>query len=88
MQAILQASEIVRRGTELYEQGIRAKVEADNHGRFLVVDVLTGDYEIADDAVTASNRAIRKNPDAVLYYSRIGHPAAYRIGGSTMTERE
>jgi hypothetical protein len=87
MRTILPASEIVRRGRELYEQGIRAKVEAGNHGRILVVDILTGDYEIADDAVTASNQATHKNPDAVLFYMRIGFPAAYRIGRSTTTER-
>jgi hypothetical protein len=42
--------EIVRRGQALYDQRIRAQVEAGNQGKFLVINVETGDYEMdADD---------------------------------------
>ncbi len=33
--------EIAQRGREIYDREIRPKVESDNTGRFLVVDVLT-----------------------------------------------
>ena len=76
--------EISKRGQLLYDQKIRDKVEAGNRGRFLVVDITTGEYEIDDTDLAASDRAIDKNPDAVLYGVRIGYPAAYRLGlGST-----
>jgi hypothetical protein len=76
--------EIGRRGQLLYDQKIRDKVEAENRGRFLVVDITTGEYEIAETDLAASDRAIGKNPGAILYGVRIGHPAAYRVGlGST-----
>lgn len=74
--------EISRRGKELYERRIRADVESGHAGKFLVVDVTTGEYEVADDDMTASDRAMEKNPDAVLYGIRIGEPAAYRLGGA------
>lgn len=88
MKTDLSAEEIVRIGSKLLDEGIRSQVEPGNEGRFLVIDVLSGNYEIADDAVIASNEALRKNPDAVLYYSRIGYPAAFRISGSSLTERK
>ncbi len=79
--------EVGRRGQALYEQQIREKVEAEHAGKFLVVDITTGAYEIDEDDLAASDRAIAKNPKAVLYGLRIGYPAAYRIGASFATAR-
>lgn len=76
----LTKEEVVRRGREIYEREIRAKVEPGHDGEFLVVDITTGSYEVGESDVAASDRALRKNPDAVLYFLRVGRPAAYRIG--------
>lgn len=81
------SDEIVRRGQALYEQRIRAEVDAAHNGKFLVVDIETGEYEIDVDELAALQRARRKNPDAALYILRVGYPAAYRIGGSFLRER-
>ena len=75
------AEEVVTRGEALYQQQIRAIVEVENKGRFLVLDIETGEYEIAPDDLLATKRLLAKRPDAVLYGLRIGFPAAYRLGG-------
>jgi hypothetical protein len=73
--------EIVQRGREIYERDIRMEVEDDaRDGDFVVVDVTTGAWEVDADDVVGSNRALAKNPDAVLYFTRVGRPAAYRLG--------
>lgn len=72
--------EVVRRGREIYERDIREEVEADHDGEFLVVDVSTGLWEVDRSDVAASERALAKNPDAALYFMRVGRPAAYRLG--------
>lgn len=72
--------EVVRRGRRIYERELREKVEPEHKGKFLVLDVLTGDYEIAERDLVASDRLLARNPDAVLYGLRIGYPTAYRIG--------
>jgi hypothetical protein len=41
--------EVARRGREIYEREIRARVEPEHAGRFVVVDVRSGDYEIAEE---------------------------------------
>jgi hypothetical protein len=73
--------EIVRRGEELYNQTLRPLVEAAHRGKFLVVDIDTGDYEIDPDEVVAVERSVQKNPDGTRYIKRIGYSAAHRIGG-------
>ena len=75
------ADEVAARGEAIYEQQIRAKVEAEHKGKFLVIDIETGDYQIDDDDLVATKRALAKRPEAVLYGLRIGYPAAYRLGG-------
>ena len=72
--------EVARRGREIYERDLRSRVEAAHQGQFLVVDVTTGDYEIAEDDLTASDRMMARNPDAVLYGLRIGLGYTYRLG--------
>lgn len=74
------SEEIARRGQALYEEQLRAVVDARDRGKFLVLDIETGEYELDVDEVAAIQRAKRRKPDAVLYILRIGYPAAYRIG--------
>ena len=73
--------EVGRRGEEIYHQQIRPRVEAGNRGKFLVLDIKTGDYEIDAEDVVATQRLLARKPHAVLYGLRIGHPTAYRLGG-------
>jgi len=78
------SAEIVQRGQALYEQQLRALVEARHQGKFLVLDIETGDYEIDADDVRAVQRAKTKHPDAALYIVRIGSPTAYRVGAQPL----
>ncbi len=72
--------EIVERGQLLYEQRIRHEVESESEGKFLVLDVESGLFEIDASDLEAMQRARAANPEAALYVVRIGFPTAYRIG--------
>ena len=71
-------SEVASRGEGIYDRQIRDKVELKHKGRFLVIDIETGEYEIDDDLV-ATKRLLVRRPNAVIYGIRIGFPTAYRI---------
>jgi methanogenic corrinoid protein MtbC1 len=79
----LSSQEIARRGKELYESSIRAKVETEeNIGKIVSINVETGDYEIGDDLVETSLRLRVKQADAALWGERIGFDAVYAVGGT------
>jgi hypothetical protein len=80
--SMLTKDEIARRGREIYERDIRADVERDHDGEFLVVDVATGDYTVGKDDQEVFKHAEAKNPEGLFYLMRVGRPAAHRIGGS------
>jgi hypothetical protein len=77
----LSPQEVEARGEELYARTLRRLVEPGNRGKFLVIDIRTGDYEIDADDLQATKRVLAKHPDAVLYGLRIGYPTAYTLGG-------
>lgn len=73
--------EVAERGEAIYEQEIRDHVEGESKGKYLVLDIESGEYEIDQDDLVATKRMMARCPDAVLYGLRIGYPAAYRLGG-------
>jgi hypothetical protein len=72
--------EHARRGTQIYEQRVRSQVEAGNEGKIVAIDVDTGDFQLADDTLTASERLLARRPDAQIWCVRIGYPAVHRFG--------
>jgi len=77
----LSPQEVTARGEEWYERRFKHQQESDNIGKFLVVDVNTGDYAIGQDYIQLTERLLAKRPDAVLYAMRVGYRSLGRIGG-------
>ncbi|MGE0538988.1 MAG: hypothetical protein AB7R89_02255 [Dehalococcoidia bacterium] len=77
------ASEIAELGEALYTQRIAKHLSDADLGKFLVIDIETGDYAIAQDDLIATKQVLSKRPDAVTYGVRIGYPAAYRLRSRT-----
>ena len=78
------ADEIVARGKEIYAKQLRAKLEPQNIGKFLVIDIETGEYEMDEDDLAASMRASRKKPGGARYGMRIGSPTSGTIGNALL----
>lgn len=73
--------EITAQGEAIYREQIRSVVETTERGKFVIIDIETGDYEIDTKDATATLKLLERRPDAVTYAVRIGYRAAYRIGG-------
>jgi hypothetical protein len=72
--------EHARRGEEIYQQQVRAQVEAGNQGKIVAIDADTAAFEVGEDVVTASERLLARYPDAQIWCVRIGQRAVYRFG--------
>ncbi len=70
---------IVARGDAIYQQR-RREVEPHHNGKFWVVDIDTGDYEIDDKDFVAASRLRAKHPNPVIYCTRIGCLTANPLG--------
>ena len=80
--------EVAQRGHQLYSSQIRdccrrrqaVRVEAENYGKIVAINLETGDFELADDSLTAAKKLLVCHPNAQIFCIRIGHVAVHRIG--------
>src|SRR2546423_5103729 len=72
--------EHAKRGTALYEQQVRKLVEKDHNGKIVAIDVDSGEFEVADDTLSAADRLLARCPDAQIWFVRVGHRGVHRFG--------
>ena len=66
-------------GRSMYD-AMRAEMEANEWGRMVVIDVNSGDYEVADDDATALFRLLERHPNALTWGELVGYPTPYVMG--------
>jgi hypothetical protein len=71
--------EIVRRGKDLFATMIEPTLRPNERGRFVAVDVRTGEFETDDDDMTAAHNLRRRCPKAEIWLGRVGEAAAYQL---------
>jgi hypothetical protein len=69
--------EVARMGQEIYQQQVLPKLQQEDHGKFVAIDILTGEYEVDADDYTAVMRLRGRLPNAEMWLERAGHPTAY-----------
>ena len=73
---------IAEKGEEIYAETIRPLIDFEQErGKFVVIDVNSGAYEIDKRDAVASRRLHERCPNGVFYGVRIGFAAAYRMCG-------
>ena len=59
-----------RRGEAIYDAQIRHRLAQADADKFVLIDVLSGDYEVDDRAARAIIRLRERRPDAVMHEMR------------------
>ncbi len=72
--------EFAQRGNAIYERDIRPQVEADNRGKYVAIDIETGEWEMDASETAAGDRLRVRVPDAQTWMLRIGYPSIRRFG--------
>lgn len=72
--------EFARRGQAIYEQKVRPQVEQGNRGRIVAIDIETGEFEVGDDPLAASDQLFARCPDAQPWLVRVGCQTVHRLG--------
>ncbi|MFT3878083.1 MAG: hypothetical protein QM703_00305 [Gemmatales bacterium] len=70
------------RGDKLYDELIATKLSIEDKGKFAAIDIETGDYEVAEDDLDASQRLKQRRPDSQIWMVRIGSRYVHRFGGA------
>ena len=73
--AMWSAEAIARLGRGIYERDLRTSLESQARGRYIAINVLTGEYALADSAQEAEDDAFERWPSEVFYTVRVGYAA-------------
>ena len=73
-----------RIAVEVYERLIRPTLKPEDEGKYVAVDVGSGDFELDADDYAATGRLLARRPGARLWLMRTGPSAAYRIRGRSI----
>jgi peptide subunit release factor RF-3 len=80
--------ELAQRGQALYDSSIRQQVEAGNEGKIIGIDIETGDFEVGETIIVATDRLFKRNPDAQPWGIRIGHRAVFHFGSRSLKKNQ
>jgi hypothetical protein len=81
--------EVQKRGEDLYDKLVKPNLRPEDDGKFVAVDVESGDYEIDRDDFKATDRLLKRREGAQIWLMRAGRLAAYHFGGRrTPTNRQ
>jgi hypothetical protein len=75
-------SELAQRAEAVYEQRLKAKLEAEHRDEFVVIEPDSGDYFLGRTLSDAAWAAYRAYPNRQTYGMRIGWPVAVEVGNS------
>jgi hypothetical protein len=73
-------AELARLGSEVFDRRVRPALRPEDDGKFVAIDVRTGEFEIDADDYAAVTRLSARVPAADVWLARAGSPTTYRIG--------
>ena len=73
-------TEIAARAKALYAEKIQAALRPEDSGKYLVIDVETGDYFVDADEIAVMKRAAETHAPDALYGMRVGFSTMGKIG--------
>jgi hypothetical protein len=72
--------EFARRGDLIYERDVAPNVSQRDLGKFVAIDIETGEYEIDADELAATDRLAERVPDPQVWLCRVGSAYARHFG--------
>ena len=73
--------EFARRGDAIYEKDVRPQLKADDEGKFVAIDIESGEFAIDADELKACLKLRKRIPDAQIWMVRVGFRFVHRFGG-------
>jgi hypothetical protein len=72
---------VIDRAKQIYSQTLKTALEPQHLGRFVTIEPESGEYFLSDTFDEAVKLARTKYPSRLSHTIKIGHPAAFHMGG-------
>lgn len=71
--------QLAREATVILDRDVAPALRPEDDGKFIAIDVASGDYELDQHDYAAIARLRTRRPNADVWLGRVGQPAAYHI---------
>lgn len=79
-QNTLSPEQLAEKGQKIYNEKLKSILEPDKKGKFVVIEVESGDYFVADTVLEAVQEAQKKYPNKVFHTIKIGYEGIFKMG--------
>lgn len=73
---------IAEHAKQVYEQELKAQLEADHRDQFVAIEPTSKAYFLGDTFIQAALAAKQAYPERTSFVLRIGHAAAFHLGAT------
>ncbi len=80
--------EFAQRGDEIYDSQVRSRLEVGDRGKIVAIDIETGAWEIDTNEISASKRLEDRNPDAQIWFVKVGSRYVRRFGAGRIHKEQ
>ncbi len=74
---------IAEQAKRFYALRLRTELEANHRHRYVAIEPVSESYFLADQFIEAAMAAKNAHPDRKAFVLRVGHDAAFHMGGFT-----
>ena len=74
--------EAFRRGDEIYEREVKPQVGAEDHGKYVAIDIETRQWAMDADEIAAGDDLLSRVPDAQIWMTCVGFGYTRRFGAA------
>ncbi len=78
--------ELAKLASEVFDRVVRPTLRPEDDGKFVAIDIDTGEHEIDEDDYAAVMRLRSRKPAAEVWLLRAGDETTYRMGLSQCCE--
>lgn len=71
---------VAEKGQEIYDAKLKQELEAKEIGRFVAIDVVSGNYFLGDSILEAVELARDRYPGRLVHTVRVGYPGVFEMG--------
>ena len=74
------SNEAAQRGDALYARYVEPGVKPSDRGKFVAIDLASGEFEMDADELVAVRRIRHRRPGTMVWITRVGSRYAHRFG--------
>ena len=77
---LLTPKQVAEKGEQIYQEKLKPILEPQENGKFVTIEVNSGEYFLGDSLLEALQRARQKYPDRLFHTIKVGAEGVFKMG--------